>query len=378
MEEKRSIKDKIKNIFQDEKKRAIIILIIVIIVLVSAVTITFLVSKRINNNNKPSTTSTKTTKKVNVFKGYDTKEINLDNNVSYEIEKNYEFIYANGEDKKTIFTYKNDLELFYELTLEQGAIKFTEQRHNNELDAYEYTGKTYTFKENNDITDYFVATTCEQDIYSIVAIDNKKNIFIFNSSEDEFNINDILNGFVKTKTISPAKKIGYYNESNNPNNMCAYYEPIYLDNANNVRYLSGKNQLFFDSAYYRYVGSKEFDNFVYVLKNGLMKYDIGNNSSYLYDGNYHIKYMGSFYSINNDQEDLYIIGTDGYLYIIKNLTEESEVLLTRVKNQLIKRIGTRVITTPNDFATDKSKLIVEFDNEEILEIDEIYSYELLN
>ena len=160
--------------------------------------------------------------------------------------------------------------------------------------------------------------------------------------------------------------------------MCVNYELVYLDTSNNVRYLSGKNQLFFDSAYYRYIGSKDYDNFVYVLKNGLMKYDIGNNSSYLYDGNYHIKYMGSFYSLNNNQEDLYIIGTDGYLYIIKNLSESSEVLLTRVNNQLIKRIGTRVITTTNDFATDKSRLIVEFVNGETLEIDEIYDYELLN
>lgn len=377
MEESSSIKDKIKALFQDEKKRAIIILIIVILILAASITITFLVSKKISLNNTPSTTRSTTTKKVNIFKGYNTKEINLDNDISYNLEKNYEFIYADGEDKKTIYTYKDNLELFYELTLNQGSIIFTEQRHNNELDAYEYTGKTYTYKDNN-ITDFIVATTCEQDVYSIVAIDDKKNIYQFDSLEEEFNINDVLNGFTKISTISPAKKVGYYNESNNPNNMCVNYELIYLDNANNVRYLSGKNQLFFDSAYYRYIGSKDFDNFVYILKNGLMKYDIGNNSSYLYDGNYHIKYMGSFYSINNNQEDLYIIGTDGYLYVIKNLSESSEVLLTRVKDQVIKKIGTQVITTTNDFATDKSRLIVEFVSEETLEIDEIYSYELLN
>lgn len=378
MEEKRSIKDKIKSLFQDEKKRAIIILIVVIILLVAIITIALVINKKMNNDIPITTNRTTTSKKVNIFKGYDAKEIILDNNISYDIEKNYEFIYANGEDKKTVYTNKDNLELLYELTLVDGSIVFTEQRHNNELNAYEFTGKTYTYKADNKITDFVVATTCDQDVYSIVAIDDKKNVFVFNSLEDEFNINDIITGFTKTKTISTAKKVGYYNESNNPNNMCVNYELVYLDTSNNVRYLSGKNQLFFDSAYYRYIGSKDYDNFVYVLKNGLMKYDIGNNSSYLYDGNYHIKYMGSFYSLNNNQEDLYIIGTDGYLYIIKNLSESSEVLLTRVNNQLIKRIGTRVITTTNDFATDKSRLIVEFVNGETLEIDEIYDYELLN
>lgn len=378
MEEKRSIKDKIKAILQDEKKRAIIILVIVIILLASIITITLLVNKQMHENNKPITTRITTTKKVNIFKGYNTKEITPVNNISYDVEKNYEFIYAKGEDKKTIYTNKDNLELFYELTLTNGTILFTEQRHNNELDAYEYTGKTYTYKTENNITDFIVATTCEQDVYSIVAIDEKKNIWLFNSLEDEFDINDILAGFTKVKTISTAKKVGYYNESNNPNNMCINYELIYLDNSNHVRYLTGKNQLFFDSAYYRYIGSKDYDNFVYVLKSGLMKYDIGNNSSYLYDGNYHIKYRGSFYSVKNNQEDLYIIGTDGYLYVIKNLNESSDVLLTRVNDQLIKKIGTRVITTTNDFATDKSKLIIEFVNEETLEIDEIYAYELLN
>lgn len=378
MEEKRSIKDKLKNIIQDEKKRAILILIIVLILLISIISIVLILNKKANNTNHETTLRITTTKKVNIFKGYNTKEINLDNNISYDVTKNYEFIYAKGEDKKTIYTYKDDLELVYELSLDKGTILFKEQRHNNELNAYEYTGKTYTYKVDYNITDYFVATTCEQDAYSIVAIDEKKNIYIFNSLEDEFNIKDILANFTKTKTISTAKKIGYYNENNNPNNMCRNYELIYLDTSNNVRYLSGKNQLFFDSAYYRYIGSKDFDNFVYVLKNGLMKYDIGNNSSYLYDGNYHVKYMGSFYTIKNNQENLYIIGADGYLYVINNLSETSEVLLTRVKNQLIKKIGTRVITTENDFATDKSKLIIEFANEETLEIDEIYAYELLN
>lgn len=376
--EKRSIKDKIKALFQDEKKRAIIILVLVVIILAAIITIALLVHKKMQADNTPTTTRITTTKKVDVFKGYNTTEITPNNNITYNLEKNYEFIYAKGEDRKTIYTNKADLELLYELTLVDGTILFTEQRHNDELNAYEYTGKTYTYKVDNKITDFIVATTCEQDVYSIAAIDEKKNIWLFNSLEEEFNINDILEGFSKVKTISPAKKIGYYNDSNNPNNMCVSYELIYLDNSNHVRYLTGKNQLFFDSAYYRYIGSKDYDNFVYVLKNGLMKYDIGNNSSYLYDGNYHIKYRGSFYTINNNQEDLYIIGTDGYLYVIKNLTESSEVLLTRVSDELIKRIGTRVITTDNDFATDKSKLIVEFVDEKTLEIAEIYAYELLN
>lgn len=109
-----------------------------------------------------------------------------------------------------------------------------------------------------------------------------------------------------------------------------------------------------------------------------MKYDIGNNSSYLYDGNYHINYMGSFYTVKNNQEDLYIIGADGYLYVIKNLSETSPVLVPRVNDQLIKKIGTRVIVNEDDFATDKSNLIIEFADGEILEIDEIYACELLN
>lgn len=378
MKDGSSFKDKIKKIFQDEKKRAIIILVVVLIILITLILITLFATKKTNENSKTTTTRTTTTKKVNVFKGYDTQEINLDETISYDVTKNYEFIYASGSDNKTIYTLKDDLELLYELSLDSGAIIFKEQRYNQELSAYEYTSKTYTYKADYNITDYIVATTCEQDTYSIVALDEKKNIYVFNSLPDEFNIQDILSNFTKVKTISTAKKIGYYNENNNPNNMCSNYELIYLDNSNNVRYLADKNQLFFDDAYYRYIGSRDYDNFVYVLKSGLMKYDIGNNSSYLYDGNYHIKYKGSFYTSNNNQEDLYIIGDDGYLYIIKNLTEESSVLLERVHNEIVKKIGTRVITNDQDFATDKSKLIIEFNDGKIIEIAEIYSYELLN
>lgn len=207
MEERSSIKDKIKKLFSDDKKRPIIILIIVIIILASIILACLLVNQKVKKSNEPTTTRITTTKKVNIFKGYDTKEINLDNSVSYDVTKNYEFIYAQGSDDKTIYTFKDDLELLYELSLEQGAIIFKEQRYNNELNAYEYTSKTYTYKGDYSITDYIVATTCEQDSYSIVAIDEKKNIYIFNSLADEFNIKDILANFTKTKTISPAKKL---------------------------------------------------------------------------------------------------------------------------------------------------------------------------
>ena len=116
----------------------------------------------------------------------------------------------------------------------------------------------------------------------------------------------------------------------------------------------------------------------YVLKDGLMKYDIGNTNTNLGDGKYHLMYRGSFYTINNNQENLYIIDDNGYLYKIEDFKEDSPVIIKRVTNNTIKRLGIRSITDENHFATDRSNILIEFSDDEILEITEIYEFELLN
>ena len=75
-----------------------------------------------------------------------------------------------------------------------------------------------------------------------------------------------------------------------------------------MRYLSGKNELFFADAYFKFIGADYRDQLVYVLNDGTMQFAVGNTDSKLYDGNNHIKYRGSFYSLNDDEsENLYIL-----------------------------------------------------------------------
>lgn len=372
------MKEKLKNILNDEKKKSLFILMIVTIIIIAIIVTLFLVVNEESKKSIEPTTTTTTTKEKDLFKGFDTKEFDYSESnikVTYDLKSKHEFVYANGEDKKTIYTTDDKLEYYYELNLDNGAILFKEQKYNSNLNAYEFTGKNYKFGSDASITDYLVVTTCENEKYSIIAKDNKNNVYVFKTPDKSFDINYIINNLKKIKLISKAKKIGYYNYNNYPYKECNEYDLIYLDSENNIRYIDGKNSLFFDDAYYRYIGSPDKGNIIYVLKDGLMHYE--DNSKKLNDGNYNIKYMGSFYILNNETEDIYIMGTDGYLYRVGN-ENTSSAILKKVKETRIKKIGTKVITDNNNYATDKMTIKVEFEDEEILELSEVMEFELLN
>lgn len=373
------MKDKVKSILNDEKKKTLLILIIVTIIIIAIVITIFLVVKPdAKKNFNTTTTKTTTTKEKDLFRGFDTKEFNYTDSsikVTYDLKSKHEFIYANGEDKKTIYTNDTKNEYYYELNLDNGAILFKEQKYNSNLNAYEFTGKNYKFTGEANITDYLVVSTCENDSYSIIAKDQKNNVYVFKNPDKEFNITYIINNLNKTKLISKASKIGYYNYNNYPYKECNEYDLIYLDTSNNIRYLSGKNALFFDEAYYRYIGSSELGNIIYVLKDGLMQYE--DNSKNLNDGNHNINYMGSFYVSENNTDIIYIIGTDGYIYKIENFSSSSSTILKKLKETRLKKIGTKIITDNNNYATDKTIIKVEFETGEIFEFPVVKEFELL-
>lgn len=362
-----------KELLKDERKRPLLILMIVIIILSLTIGIILLITKK--EEKKEEVITTTTTKKVDEFKGYKKYTIDYNKDITYNYKDNYEFIYANKDDKSIIYTIKKQLELYYELSLVNGKIEFKEQRHNKELNAYEYTGKKYYSTNSVSITDYIVASTCESDSYSIIAIDTNKSVYIFKTPEEEYDINYIINNFNKVSTITKAKKVGYYNYSNEAGIECNDYELVYLDQEDKVRTLEDKNPIFFDSAYYKYLGLKDNANFVYVLKDGKMLLD--NNNKNINDGNYPIYYRGSFYKIVNNEQVLYIISKEGYLFKVDSNNKSTNI--PRVNNNKIKQIGTRTISDSNGFATSNSNIIIEFENdEEKLKLEEITDFELLN
>lgn len=365
------MKDKIKEILNDERKKTIVILIIVIIILSTAILLAIFLTKGEEDIKEEYSTRPTTTK--NILKGYKEYQINTNKNISYNIKSKYKFIYAEKEDNTIIITRSED-NYIYELHLNNGTIEFQEEKYNTKLNAYEYTSKSYTYKVDEKITDFIVVKDCEGANYKIAAKDAKNKVYVFESIEDEFDINYIIDNFKKIKTISDVSKIGYYT-GNNDVDECYNRELIYLDTKGNIRYLSDKNSIFFNDSYYRYVGSLEFNNYIYVYKDGLMK--LSDNNKYLSDKDDNIKYRGSFYEIKNNNENIYIIGTNGYLYVINDINNKSGNLLTRVNDNKIKRIGTKTITDANDFATDMIKIKIEFENNEIIEYTEIYEFELL-
>lgn len=327
---------------------------------------------------------TPTTKKgpattTNIFKGYMTTELKDNEDLIYDYQKKYKLVYGDSN-KKRITVYHEDLLFNYDITVVKGVLTFTEQRYDTSLEAYEVTGRKFEFKSEKPIKSFLVGNTCDSLTYSIVALDSESNIYKYTNTPDDENknIKEILNSFEKVKTISKAQKIGYYNGSNEPFITCNSYELIYLDNSNNVRYLDGKNTLFFNDAYYRFIGLDFQDQLVYVLKDGKMKFGIGNTKNYLNDGDYFIMYRGSFYqySESDNKEDLYIIGTDNYLYVIKNMNEESKPLLTKVNDTKIKRIGVQKKTNANDFVIEEAKVIIEFESG-TFKLDDVQGYELL-
>lgn len=377
------MKEKLKEIMNDERKRTLFILISVTLVIsISLIILIFVVNNKKDDKEINKTIPITTTSKVrDIFRGFETKEYNFNEetskSVNYDYKSRHEFIYANGEDKKTIYTNYKNKELYYEVSLNNGVIIFNEQRYNPNLSAYEFTGKNYRFDGTSKITDYLVVPTCEEDTYSIIAKDDKGSIYVFNTPESEFDINYIIANIKKTKVISSVKKIGYYNYNNYPHRECNEYDLIYLDTSNNIRYVVGKNALFFEDVYYRYIGSGNGGNFIYVLKDGLMQFDNGETKK-LNDGKYNITYMGSFYTLNGESENLYIIGTNGYVYKLTDFNSKSSVVLEKVNKTRIKRIGSRVETDEANYAKDTVTIKIEFEDNEVLEISESHEFELLS
>lgn len=376
------MRKKLKEILSDERKKTFLVLLVVTLLLFIA----FLVLIIVLNNKKPKNENkvpdiTNTSKIKDIFKGYETTEYNFSENpskkVNYDYKSRHEFIYANGEDRKTIYTNYKNKELYYELTLIDGLIVFSEQKYNNNLNAYEFTVKNYRFQGQNKITDYLVVSTCEDDTYSIIAKDAKNNLYVFNTPEQEFDINYIINNIKKTKVISNVKKVGYYTYNNYPHRECNEYDLVYLDSYDNVRYVAGKNALFFDDVYYRYIGYGLNGNYVYVLKDGLMQFETDNTKK-LNDGEHNIIYMGSFYTLNDDYETLYIIGTNGYMYKLDNFSLNSKGTLEKINKTRIKKIGFRTEKDASNYAKDTSTVMIEFEDNQVIEINSTHEFELLS
>lgn len=363
-----------KEVLEDERKRPWVVLWCVTVLLVSGLLTVIILTDKHEIKKEEKETTLVSTKSKDRFKGYKTITIDYDKNIYYDYEKRYEFIYASGEDSKIIYTSVDDNELYYELKLDNGNIVFKEQKYKSDKNAYIYTGKTYTSNNEVAFTDYIVAQSAVLDNYAILALDKNKNVYCFKSPTGEFGIDYIINNLVKQKTITKVKKIGYYNYSNDPLKG-SIYELVYLDETDAVRTFEKKNPLFFNKAYYRYVGNSEDINFIYVLKDGKMI--IEGNNNYVYDGSYPLKYRGSFYTYN-DHENIYLINREGYLFILEDFTVGTKNLVTRYKNVKIKRIGSKTIKDKDDFATSKDKILIEFEDGEYLEIDNAYEFEVLN
>lgn len=376
------MKEKLANILRDEKKKTLLILIVVtLIISIILVTLILVMDKNKKMSaNKTTLTTTTSTKLRDIFRGFETTEYSFSEEtsktVTYDLKSKHEFIYANGEDKKTIYTNFANKELYYEVSLNDGKMFFKEQRYNSNLKAYEFTGKNYSFDADSKITDYLVVQTCAEDTYSIIAKDAKSNVYVFDTPDTDFDIDYVIKNLKQIKVISKVKKIGYYNYNNYPHRECNEYDLVYLDNTDNVRYIVGKNALFFDDVYYRYIGSGKNANYIYVLKDGLMQFDNGNTKK-LNDGNYNITYMGSFYTLDNEIENLYIIATNGYIYKIENFKEDSSTVLEKVNKTRIEKIGTRVETDDKNYAKDTVTVKILFEDNEVIELTNVYEYELL-
>lgn len=278
----------------------------------------------------------------------------------------------------------DDIEAYmYDLSLDNGILIFKEHKivwlddGNSKLVS---TNKKYEFKTTKQITNYVLGTTCDAFTYEITLVDEEGTVYNYVNNQEQYSddITSLINSIKKVKTISPAKKIGYYGLNNSPNVTCNGYQMIYVDKNNNIRYLN--NKLFFNDAYYRFIGA-DFNDVVYILNDGTMVFDYyADKYAKLRNKDEIIKYRGSFYTMDDktNKEDLYIIGTDLYLYKIPSLSSESSVLLKRVSEEKIKNIGTQSQKNSDGFVTDEKRLIVEFSDGEVFKLDTIKEFELLN
>ena len=358
-------------------RRTLFIMIIVIVV--SLITGVSLLLLQDDTPPKSIPVTTTTQKNAELFKGYRRYDL-TDDDPLYDVEKMYEFTYADSS-KKSFSLSNSSGEFVYEVSRESGTLTFSEQQYKDDADllSLEYTGNVYTSDISHDITDFLIAQECDTPNFSLYMIDKNNRVYGYEYYGDTLEITEFIAEIRRYNTISSVKEIGYYTLNNTPSVTCSGGVPIYVDSSNNVRYLSGKNELFFADAYFKFIGADYRDQLVYVLNDGTMQFAVGNTDSKLYDGNNHIKYRGSFYSLNDDEsENLYILGTDNYLYEIVNLSEESGVLLNKVRDKKVTSIGSQIITSSDDFATDQYRVIVLFEDDESINFSQVYNFEVLS
>lgn len=363
----------------NKKKRTIIVVCVIISVLILSTLLVFLLSFKSYKEDEETTTTTTSTTNINrLFKGYRKFDINYDSPLTYDIEKQYQFVYGDM-DKKSLNISYDDLQFTYDVTASENKLTFVEHRYNKVIKGYEGTGKIYTYATENKITSFIIIKDDSSFSDYIAILDSKNNVYLYETEEEETTIERVLSKLKKIKTISKVKRIGYYTLNNDPYVETPEYDMIYEDIKGDIRYLLGKNPLFFQNAFYRFIGADFQNQIVYVLKDGRMKFGTGNKENYLYDGEYAIYYRGSFHQIlNNDtREDLYIIGVDGYLYNIENMQENSKVLLSKKHASKIKAIGVQVIKNEEDYATEESRIIIQFEDDTTLKFDSIFDFSLL-
>lgn len=362
-----------------ENRRNIIIIISSFIVLVIAISFLVIINFFVDKEPVKKETSTTTTTAVLVdktFRGYKTTTLSDTDTYSIDIEKYYDFVFTSTASGDINNEYKGKV-YNYTINLEDGELIFRESIENENLNGYQETGITYQFRTDNKISSFIVCKSNEPNKYAIIVMDEKNNLYVYDNDEKEKSITKIISSIKKIKTISSVKRAGYYNYSNIPGLKDNGYEIIYEDANNNIRYISNKNPLFYDDAYYRYVGANQGSEFVWVLKDGTMHFT--ENTTVLNNGNNHIVYRGSFYTYDDMKasEDVYIIGSDRYLYCIKDLDASSLPLLNKVNVNKIKQIGTQVMRDDNNFATSYQRVLIEFENGELFKLDKTLGYELL-
>lgn len=376
MKEKVSLKEKIKNFFSDDRKRMGFILITVFILLLSIIIIALLFTKGKDDNDKKTTSSATTlTKDIGElnFRGYDVVELKKDDNYSLDLLSRHNIIYSSNKTDE-ITTCVDDLDLYYEVKLNNGVLEFKEYKYDESVKGKVHTGTIVQFKLEKKIKNFIIGHNCSDIEYTILVSDEGNNLYAYeNNVESNLNIKEITKNIKKVKTISSPSKIGYYDGNNDPSfgSNCSYAKMVYLDKTNNIRTLDSKNTLFINTIFYRYIGNDNNGEVIYVLKDKTMK--LSNKEGILKHNNQNVLYRGSFYT----DDGIYIIDSQNYLYKINAIDEGTSTNLTPIKNNPIKRIGSRSVSE-NSYATDKTSVIIEFASDEIMTIDTSYEYEILS
>lgn len=363
-----------------EKKKIIefIVIVIFVVLIVGLIIFNFLSSddkKGKNTTMKPQTSALidKT------FRGYQVEDLDYEKNITYDYKSRHEFRYGDTSNKEIFIQTKQNKLYCYTITLDKGVLLFKESIYDSSKNAYESTNQVYEFTENSNITSFAVGYENDMLAYTILALDKDSNVYMYEANGRD-SITTLISKIKKKKTISKASKIGFYLMNNAPFFDNLGNEAIYVDQSNNIRTFDNKNSLFFESAYYRYIGSDNFDQVIYVLKDGLMKYSTGNTNKNLNTGNANIKYRGSFYKQDEETmtENIYIISADGYLYTISNVNSKSKVILEKTNPERIKKIGYQYIRGSNGYATNERNIIIQFEDLTTIKLDAVSDYELLN